>query len=172
MRLPSWICNIVNCWCPEYPHHVSMALFTHILPGTLDLQVRRIVVKTEELLWFEVSFNLELNDIFSFFDFIGTDYQSATILSVLNFLRLSIALRKCKCQLQALVWSCHQFRQRHLGFTDEVFVICVIIVEDLKMQVNVLDKVIPDVKVLDPLRVEVIVDDLGLTIILPRSMFN
>ena len=40
------------------------------------------------------------------------------------------------------------------------------------MQVNVLDKVIPDVKVLDPLRVEVIVDDLGLTIILPRSMFN
>ena len=40
------------------------------------------------------------------------------------------------------------------------------------MQVNVLDKVIPDVKVLDPLWVEVIVDDLGVTIPLPRSMFN
>ena len=40
------------------------------------------------------------------------------------------------------------------------------------MQVNVLDEVIPDVKVLNPLRVEVIVDDLGFAIPLPRSMFN
>ena len=48
----------------------------------------------------------------------------------------------------------------------------VIIVVDLKMQVNILDEIIPDVKVLNPLRVEVIVNDLGLTIPLPRSMFN
>ena len=40
------------------------------------------------------------------------------------------------------------------------------------MQVNVLDKVIPDVKVLDPLRVEVVVDDLSLTVPLPRSVLN
>ena len=84
-----------------------MPFMTHVLSGTLDLQVRRIAVKTEELLGFELSFNLKLYDIFSLFDFIGADYQSATILSVLNFLRLGIVLRKCKCQLQALVRGCH-----------------------------------------------------------------
>ena len=84
-----------------------MPFITHVLSGTLDLQVRRIAVKTEELLGFELSFNLKLYDIFSLFDFVSANYQSAPILFVLNFFKLRIVLRKSKCQLQALMRGCH-----------------------------------------------------------------
>ena len=103
MRLPSWLYIIVVCGRPEYPHHVSVPLFTHILPSTLYLQVWRIAVETEELLGFEVCIYLKLNDILCLFDLVSTHYQSATVLPVLNLLRLGITLRQCKCQLQALM---------------------------------------------------------------------
>ena len=103
MRLPSWFNIIVGCRSSEYPHHVSVTLFTHILPGTLYLQVRRIAVEAKELLRFEVCIDLKPNDIFRLFDLVSTNYQRATILSILNFLRLGLILGKCKCQLQALM---------------------------------------------------------------------
>ena len=84
-----------------------MSLITHILASTLDLQVWRIVMKTEELLGFEFCSDLKLDDIFSLFNLVGANYQSTAILSVFDFMSLGIILRHCQCQLLALVRGCH-----------------------------------------------------------------
>ena len=57
-------------------------------------------------------------------------------------------------------------------FPDKIFRLRAPVVPNLEMQVDILDENEPDAEVLDPFRVQIVIDNLRLPIITPCSMLQ
>ena len=70
-----------------------------------------------------------------------------------------------------LVNPFHDFTKIKFDFTDEILFNWRVIVPHLEPQVDVFDEDEPHLEVLDPLGIQVVVDDFCLTVMFPSCMF-
>lgn len=91
---------------------------------------------------------------------------------VFDFFAFPWNLGKSQCDAHFLSLSEHQLAKVDFALADQVFVIRIVVVPDLEPEVDITDEDEPHAELLQPLRIQVVVDHFCLVIELPCCMFQ
>ena len=123
--------------------------------SSFNQEVGVVGAYTHELLADQIGVNLELDWIFSILDFVAPYLQDSSALFWVSWESEGLC-----CSLSR---RHHDFTQRHLDLTDQVFRARRVVVPYLEVKLGVFVENVLHCEVLDPARVQIIIDNFSFT---------